>query len=80
MLLNRSINTVKHWPRYREVANVFIKYGFGSIYDYLNLPFFRRGNKNASLDQRGRQRNAARRLRPAFEELGPTYIKMGQIA
>ena len=39
MLLNRSINTVKHLPRYREVANVFIKYGFASAYDYLNLPF-----------------------------------------
>ncbi|NLO20403.1 MAG: AarF/ABC1/UbiB kinase family protein [Syntrophomonadaceae bacterium] len=79
MLLNRSINTVKHLPRYREVANVFIKYGFGSVYDYLNLPFFRMGHKPPPLDQRGRQKNAARRLRNAFEELGPTYIKIGQL-
>jgi ubiquinone biosynthesis protein len=79
MLLNRSINTVKHLPRYREVANVFIKYGFASAYDYLNLPFFRLGQKTDPVDQRGRRKSAARRLRNAFEELGPTYIKMGQL-
>jgi ubiquinone biosynthesis protein len=79
MLLNRSINTVKHLPRYREVANVFIKYGFASAYDYLNLPFFRLGQKTDPVDQRGRRKSAARRLRNAFEELGPTYIKLGQL-
>ncbi len=79
MKLNSSINTVKHLPRYREVANVFIKYGFASAYDRLNLPFLSRRSRADKVDHRLQQRNAARRLRAAFEELGPTYIKMGQL-
>lgn len=79
MQLNRSINTVRHLPRYREVANVFIKYGFGSVYDCLNLPLLRQRRKRADAGRQLRQENAARRLRAAFEELGPTYIKMGQL-
>ncbi len=79
MTLNHSINTVKHLPRYREVANVFIKYGFGSVYDRLNLPFLKIQTKADNIDDRMQQKNAARRLRYAFEELGPTFIKMGQL-
>ncbi len=79
MTINRSINTVKHLPRYREVANVFIKYGFASVYDRLNLPFIRIRRRSDTIDDRSQQRNAAFRLRAAFEELGPTFIKMGQL-
>ncbi|KUG03164.1 ubiquinone biosynthesis monooxygenase ubib [hydrocarbon metagenome] len=79
MSLNRSINTVKHLPRYREVANVFIKYGFASVYDRLNLPFINRIRRADKVEERLQQKNAARRLRAAFEELGPTFIKMGQL-
>ncbi len=79
MTLKHSINTVRHLPRYREVANIFIKYGFASVYDRLNLPFLKTRRRNDKADDRLQQRNTARRLRYAFEELGPTYIKMGQL-
>ncbi len=79
MTLNQSINTVRHLPRYREVANVFIKYGFASVYDRLNLPFISPRRREDKIDDRLQQKNAARRLRAAFEELGPTFIKMGQL-
>ncbi len=79
MKLNHSINTVRHLPRYREVANVFIKYGFASVYDRLNLPFLKIEKRNDKVDERLQQKNTARRLRYAFEELGPTFIKMGQL-
>jgi len=80
MILNRrSISRVKHLPRYREVANIFIKYGFGSMYDRVNLPFWKKHSKGKNVDGSAEQSNSARRLRAAFEELGPTYIKLGQL-
>lgn len=71
----RSISKVRHLSRYREVANVFIKYGFVSAYQRLgiNIPF--KFAERGWADQPG----SARRLRYAFEELGPTFIKMGQL-
>lgn len=76
--LNRNIRSSR---RYLHIARVLFKYGFDQLLEYLNL---------AHLAARGRKflRRAApavaslsapERMRMAFEELGPTFVKLGQL-
>jgi len=61
--------------RVREIATVLASYGFEDLVARLNLPgvVVRR--------RRARQRgaNTAERIRMALEELGPTFVKLGQL-
>lgn len=76
-----KINRYKRIKRYREIIFVFIKYGFGTLVDrlgilkYLNIKRKVIDNKENELINRSR----GERLRLALEELGPTFIKLGQI-
>ncbi len=68
--------------RLQQIINVFLKYGFGRVVDEGRLgryvPFLTRlraFGQWPSLKSPGMPRN----LRLAFEELGPTFIKLAQI-
>lgn len=77
MLLNLTFNRIRRLPRYREVANILIKNGFGFLFDHFG---WRKWNKKELEAEHGIQGyGTAIRLRQAFEELGPTYIKLGQL-
>ena len=73
--------TVRHLRRYREIAHVLIGHGLGELVDlvelqpYLGLPrrLVRRWREEAA------PLAAPERLRLALEELGPTFIKLGQV-
>ncbi len=67
-------NRIRRLPRYREVANIFIKHGFGFIFQRFSF-----GNRNIRLADQSKQASIPFRLRKAFEELGPTYVKLGQL-
>lgn len=73
-----AVNRIKRLPRYREVANILIKHGFGSLFDRFSLHLLRR-KERGPVDREFSGYSAAIRLRRAFEELGPTYVKLGQI-
>ncbi len=68
--------------RYRKIAEVMARHGFGAIVaemglaSALNLPgrLLRREPPPVT------RRTAAQHLREALEELGPTFVKLGQIA
>lgn len=68
--------------RYRQIAEVMARHGFGAIISELGLEgalslplrLLRRQQPTAT------RRSAAIHLRLALEELGPTFIKVGQIA
>jgi ubiquinone biosynthesis protein len=75
--LNRNIRSIK---RYRQIIRVLFKYGFDNLLAYLNLSeLIARWRR---LAQRGTASLAhlsqAERMRLALEELGPTFIKLGQ--
>lgn len=75
------LETMAHLSRYREIARVLAKYGFEFLIDTLGP----RGWLPPSWRGRGPRERAARalpkweRVRRALEELGPTFIKAGQI-
>jgi len=73
---------MQHLRRYREIVFVFIKYGFGAIID--NIGILKHINVRRKILKQTNDENIAKlsrgeRLRLALEELGPTFIKMGQI-
>ncbi|MGI5921382.1 MAG: ABC1 kinase family protein [Syntrophomonadaceae bacterium] len=78
MRLHR-FNHIKHFNRFKEVSNILVKHGFGFIFDRIDL----RGR--IGFEQRKKDQteiplgSIPRRLRYAIEELGPTYIKLGQL-
>ncbi|MCX9024941.1 MAG: AarF/ABC1/UbiB kinase family protein [Candidatus Methanoperedens sp.] len=79
-LLDRGFAYVK---RYREIISVLIKHGFGYAIERFGLRPFRslkeRIRRPKPLKEQLLQISEAERLRLAFEELGPTFIKFGQI-
>ena len=74
--------TYRHLTRYRQILTVLFKYGFGDLLEMLKIDqYIEVGLQMISKKraQRAEKLTRPQRLRMAFEELGPTYIKLGQI-
>lgn len=76
------ISKLKYFRRYRFILKTLINYGFDSIVETLNLDFyvnywynFFGVGKKLEIKRIGNEK----RLRLAIEELGPTFIKLGQL-
>ncbi len=71
----------RYLGRYQRIAEVLTRHGFGAIVAQLGL------DRTLSLPRRilrreplpASERTAARHVRRAMEELGPTFVKLGQI-
>ncbi len=73
--------TYRNLGRYRQVVGVLIKYGFGEVLDRMNIAaYLQIGSKKLfARQQELAALNWAERIRLALEELGPTFVKFGQI-
>ncbi len=74
--------TYRHINRYRQILLVLAKYGFDELVD--NLKIAQYVEVGLQLISRGRREQVetltrAQRLRMVLEELGPTFIKLGQV-
>ncbi len=73
------IGQIRHLNRYRQIVLVFAKHGFGvfldqlGIFKYLKLP--RRATKTTPTSRL----SVGERLRLSLAELGPAFIKLGQL-
>ncbi|UCC80259.1 MAG: AarF/ABC1/UbiB kinase family protein [Candidatus Zixiibacteriota bacterium] len=79
MPIPRPDLTIKNIKRYRAIAGVFIKYGFGEIIDRLNLRAAFRLGKKVLRRKPSPELSFPERIRLALEELGPTFVKLGQV-
>ena len=81
-MLWETIGVVRDLPRLQEIATVMIRYGWGDMVRALGI--------GTVLERAGRilhwhsgsennQQEPAVRIRLAMEELGPTFIKLGQL-
>ncbi len=76
-----SIN-YRHIGRYSEIASVMVKYGFGDLLSRLNIERYLSATSRIFRSKKKRLTGISRwdRIRMALEELGPTFIKLGQFA
>ncbi|GAB6145496.1 ABC1 kinase family protein [Desulfocicer niacini] len=71
------MKTIANISRISEIAMVLIKYGFGDLLLRMDLPIKNIGKKISSAVDPDIDIN--KRIRMALEELGPTFVKIGQM-
>jgi len=71
----------KKIKRSRQIVKVFANHGFGTLMDRLGILKFLNIDKQSREYSDGEisKLSIGARLRLSFEELGPTFIKLGQI-
>jgi len=86
MLSIRKINvigrTYRHLNRYSQILGILFKYGFGDIIARLNIEeYLEIGLRMISKKDmtKSEKLKTSERMRMAVEELGPAYIKLGQV-
>jgi ubiquinone biosynthesis protein len=74
--------TYRHLNRYRQILSILFKYGFGDLLEMLKIDQYLEVGLQMITKKRAERADRLtrpERLRLALEELGPTYIKLGQI-
>lgn len=81
MAFNLSENplgkTLKNASRLRTIAGVFAKHGFHKLLEQIRLGQFLLERMSSAKDIE--KYSVAERVRMSFEELGPTFVKLGQL-
>ena len=81
-IFTRIINNFKSVSRYKQILRVLIKYGFEDLVHYLEennrYTFIRKLIPKASRKHAAKYSKWAK-MRLVCEELGPTFVKFGQI-
>jgi ubiquinone biosynthesis protein len=75
------VEFASHLPRYREIVSILWKYGFADVLRLVALQRFL-GIEDATITLREEgllSKPLPERVRLALEELGPTFVKFGQI-
>ena len=78
----RFRKTYRNVNRLRQIINVFLKYGFGKVIDQIHLSRFvpfRKRIKTFGQWPQLKSPTTPERLRMAFAELGPSFIKLAQL-
>ncbi|MFW6309007.1 MAG: ABC1 kinase family protein [bacterium] len=70
----------RHFQRYQEIAQILFTNGLGFIVDRLDLKKFLPFKKRLEIDgSELNKKTLASRFRSVLQELGPTFIKLGQL-
>ncbi|MBN2355081.1 AarF/ABC1/UbiB kinase family protein [candidate division KSB1 bacterium] len=79
MKIHRIHKGYRYLRRYRQIVAVLVKYGFAELLQQLNIHLQLRIRLSRRRKEPIDTVTAAERLRRALEELGPTFIKLGQL-
>ncbi|OIO94211.1 MAG: hypothetical protein AUK03_06970 [Anaerolineae bacterium CG2_30_64_16] len=80
--MSSPLRSIRHLHRYREIVSVFLKHGFGFVFGQLGPkqhPLRRVFHRPARVPPSPPPEGLAAHFRQALEELGPTFVKFGQI-
>jgi ubiquinone biosynthesis protein len=79
MMIETVVLHRRHRGRYQHIVRVLLAHGLGGFIAPFDPRGRRASNAQASDDPYRSSRRRAIHLRRAFEELGPTFVKLGQI-
>lgn len=72
----KRLDLLKHAVRAKEIFGVLARHGFADLIDQADIPA---GFWHRFVPQPAEHRSTAERIRLALEELGPTFVKLGQL-
>ncbi len=75
----KSLRTLRSIPRIKDITFVLARHGFHQVAAYLHAPFSTRIRQLFSKDSTPEIIHEPERLRLLLEDLGPTFIKFGQL-
>jgi ubiquinone biosynthesis protein len=78
-LLRETVSHLKDLPRYRQILATLVRYGYQDVVAALHLEKMVRPIERAALGAGVPPHDRARRLRLICEDLGPTFVKLGQV-
>ena len=78
-MLRETVSHLKDLPRYRQILATLIRYGYQDVVAALHLEGIVRPIERAALGGDVPPQDRARRLRLICEDLGPTFVKLGQV-
>jgi ubiquinone biosynthesis protein len=81
-MLRQTLGIMRELPRLHEIASVFIRHGLGEFVHRIGIAGVL--ERAGAILQRNSANDAvtldpAQRMRMALEELGPTFVKLGQV-
>src|SRR3954449_814016 len=78
-LIRETVGHLRDLPRYRQILATLVKYGYQDVVAALHLEGLVRPFERAALRGDVPPHDRARRLRMVCEDLGPTFVKLGQV-
>lgn len=78
-MLRETVGHLRDLPRYRQILATLIKYGYRDVVAALHLEGLVRPLEKVALGEDVPPHDRARRLRLVCEDLGPTFVKLGQL-
>ncbi|HEX8198887.1 MAG TPA: AarF/UbiB family protein [Isosphaeraceae bacterium] len=77
--IRETVSHLRDLPRYRQILTTLIRYGYQDVVAALHLEGLVRPIERVALGDGVPPQDRPRRLRLVCEDLGPTFIKLGQI-
>ncbi|APW59800.1 ABC1 kinase family protein [Paludisphaera borealis] len=78
-LIRETVNHLRDLPRYRQILTTLVRYGYQDVVSALHLDAIIRPIERAALGETPPVHDRPQRLRMVCEDLGPTFVKLGQL-
>ncbi len=78
-MIRETVGHLRDLPRYRQILSTLVKYGYQDVVSALHLEGLVRPFERAALGDSVPPQDRACRFRMVLEELGPTFVKLGQL-
>src|SRR5215218_6492052 len=78
-VIRETVGHLRDLPRYRQILASLVRYGYQDVVAALHLEGIVRPIERAALGDDVPPQDRARRLRMVCEDLGPTFVKLGQL-
>ncbi len=79
IVIPETVSHLRDLPRYGQILTTLVRYGYQDVVTALHLEGIARPIERVTLGNEVAQHDRPRRLRLVCEDLGPTFVKLGQL-